>query len=76
MIKVYECVPHLLCKPPLQPQGMDKHELLFYSLYVRVFHILSGKVTPKPANAKENDKSHVQSAKDEILSSGSRGKNY
>ena len=55
---------------------MDEHELLFYSLYVRVFHIVSGKVTPKPVNAKEDDKSHVQSAKDEILSSGSRGKNF
>lgn len=76
LIKVYECVPHLLCKPPVKPQGTDKHELLFYSLYVRAFHIVSGKVTPKPANAKENDKSRVQSAKDEILSSGSRGKNF
>ena len=75
-IKVYERVPHLLRKPPVKPQGMDRHELLFYSLYVRLFHIVSGKVTPKPANAKENDKSHVQSAKDEILSSGSRGKNF
>ena len=52
---------------------MDKHKLLFYSLNVRVFHIASGKVTPKPANAKGDDKSRVQSAKDEILSSGSRG---
>ena len=38
-VKVYECVPYLLCKPPVKPQGMDKHELLFYSLNVRVFHI-------------------------------------
>ena len=76
LIKVYEFVPHLLWKPPVKPQGMDKHELLFYSFYVCVFHIVSGKVTLKPANAKENDKSRVQSAKDEILSSGSRGKNF
>ena len=55
---------------------MDKHKLLFYSLNVRVFHIASGKVTPKPANAKGDDKSRVQSAKDEILSSDSRGKNF
>ena len=75
LIKVYEFVPHLLWKP-VKPQGMDKHKLLFYSLNVRVFHFVSGKVTPKPANAKEKDKNRVQSAKGEILSSGSRGKNF
>ena len=76
LIKVYEFVPHLLCKHPVKPHGNDKHKLLMYSLNVRVFHIASGKVTPKTSNAKEGGKSHVQSAGDEILSSGSRGKNF